>query len=289
MRTVTSRDGTRIAYDAAGEGPALLLVGGALSFRGFDGAEELVKLLAPHFTVLNFDRRGRGDSGDTPPYAVAREVEDIEAVIDAHGGSAFVYGMSSGAVLSLEAASRLGDKVRAVLMYEPPLIIDDSRPPVSPEYARRLEQTLAEGRRGDAVALFMTEAVGVPPEFVDQMRYGEDGEDGPAASNGDAMAPPDWDRMEQVAHTLLYDQAIAGPTMRGERALPAHWARATQPVLVVTGGESEPFFHSGAQAIAELLPNGEHRILEGQSHAVAPAAIAALMTDFFQTVSVQKR
>jgi pimeloyl-ACP methyl ester carboxylesterase len=282
MQTVTSQDGTRIAFDAAGAGPALILVGGALSFRSFDGAQELIGLLAPTFTVVNYDRRGRGDSGDTPPYAVAREVEDIEALIDAHGGSAYLYGMSSGAILALEAASRLGGKVRALLMYEPPLILDDSRPPVSAEYARRLEQAVAEGRRGDAVALFMTDAVGVPEEFVAQMRYGDGA---PAPANGDAMAPPEWARMEEVAHTLLYDQAIAGPTMMGERALPVQWTAAAQPVLVATGGESEPFFHSGAQAIAGLLPNAEHRILEGQSHAVAPAAIAALMTEFFEAVS----
>ena len=286
MQTVTSQDGTRIAYDVAGSGPALILAGGALSFRGFDGAEELVELLAPHFTVVNYDRRGRGDSGDTSPYAVRREVEDIEALTDAHGGSAYLYGMSSGAILALEAASQLGNKVRAVLMYEPPLVIDDSRPPVSAEYVRRLEQAIAEGRRGDAVALFMTDAVGVPEEFVAQMRNGEGG---PVAANGDAMAPPEWALMEKVAHTLLYDQAIAGPTMMGERALPLQWAAAGQPVLVATGGESEPFFHSGAQAIARLLPNAEHRIVEGQSHAVTPAAIAALMTDFFQIGISNKR
>jgi pimeloyl-ACP methyl ester carboxylesterase len=278
MQRVFSQDGTQIAYDVAGDGPALILVGGALSFRGFEGAREMIALLAPQFTAISFDRRGRGDSGDTLPYAVEREVEDIEALIDAAGGTAYLYGTSSGAVLALEAASRLPDKVRGLLMYEPPLILDDRRPPVTADYVRRLEQTLAEGRRGDAVALFMTDAVGVPQEFVDAMRYGDPQV---AAGNGDTMTPPDWARMEKLAHTLLYDQAIAGPTMRGDASLPARWAQATMPVLVVVGGNSEPFFHSGAQALVEHLPNAEYRVLEGQDHAVAPAAISPLISEFF--------
>jgi pimeloyl-ACP methyl ester carboxylesterase len=278
MRTVISQDGTRIAYDEAGQGPPLILVGGALSHRAFYGAEELVALLSPTFTVINYDRRGRGDSGDTPPYAVQREVEDIEALIAAAGGKAFLYGMSSGAVLALEAASRLGAKVRKVLMYEPPLLVDESRPPVTDDYERRLRQTLAEGRRGDAVELFMTEAVGVPAEFVAQMRYGEPGE---AGGNGDGMAPPAWVDLEKVAHTLPYDQAVMQGTMTGSGVLPGHWAATEAPVLVVTGGESPPFFHAGAQALVALLPEAEHRILDGQDHAVAPAAIAPLMMATF--------
>lgn len=278
MQTTRSHDGTPIAYDVDGNGPTLILVGGALSFRGFDGARELIGLLAPQFTVINFDRRGRGDSGDTLPYAVQREVEDIEALIDAAGGTAYLYGMSSGALLALEAASRLPGKVRGLLMYEPPLILDDSRPPVSADYVQRLEQAIAEGRRGDAVALFMTEAVGVPEEFVAAMRYGDPRATG---GNGDGMTPPDWARMEELAHTLLYDQAIAGQTMLGSPSLPARWAKATMPVLVVAGGNSEPFFHSGARALAEHLPNAEYRVLEGQDHAVAPAAISRLLNEFF--------
>lgn len=277
MKTVISQDGTRIAYDEAGEGPALILVGGALSQRAFHGAEEMVALLAPHFRVINYDRRGRGDSGDTPPYAVRREVEDIAALIDAAGGEAFLYGMSSGAVLALEAASRLGNKVRKVLMYEPPLLVDESRPPVTADYEARLAKTLAEGRRGDAVELFMTEAVGVPAEFVAQMRFGEPGE---AGGNGDGMAPPAWAELEEVAHTLLYDQAVMQGTMTGSGVLPGHWAATEAPVLVVTGGESPPFFHSAAQALVALLPESEHRVLDGQDHAVAPEAIAPLVMAF---------
>jgi pimeloyl-ACP methyl ester carboxylesterase len=277
MHTVVSKDRTRIAYDVAGNGPALILVGGALSQRHFEGGTELVGLLAPQFTVIHYDRRGRGDSGDTLPYAVEREVEDIEALIDSAGGTAYLYGMSSGAVLALEAACRLPDKVRGLIMYEPPLVLDDSRPSVSADYVRRLEQAIAEERRGDAVALFMTEAVGVPEEFVAAMRYGDPDA---TSSNGDGLRPPEWAGLEKVAHTLLYDQAIAGPTMKGQSDLPARWARASMPVLVAAGGNSEPFFHSGARQLAEHLPNAEYRVLEGQDHAVAPAAISRLITGF---------
>lgn len=277
MHTIQSKDGTPIAYDQAGDGPALIIVGGALSFRRFDGAHELMSLLAPHFTVVNYDRRGRGDSGDTPPYALEREVEDIAALIGATGGAAFLYGMSSGAALALEAASHLGDRVAGLLMFEPPFVLEGTRPPVAADYLAQLETALAEDRRGDAVEIFMTVAVGIPAEFVAQMRYGG----GLDTGDGERMAPPDWAQMEKVAHTLPYDYAALRGTLHGVRSLPAHWAAATQPVLVATGGESEPFFHAAARAVVDLLPHAEHRILEGQNHAVAAAALAPLMIDFF--------
>src|SRR5438477_1084958 len=143
MNTVTSKDGTKIAYDKQGEGPAVILVYGALCYRSFGSLPELVKLLAPHFTVYNYDRRGRGDSGDTRPYAVEREVEDIEALIDEAGGAASLYGISSGAVLALEVASRLPSKVEKLAMYEPPFVIDDSRPPMPSDYVDHLNDLIA--------------------------------------------------------------------------------------------------------------------------------------------------
>jgi pimeloyl-ACP methyl ester carboxylesterase len=279
MHTITSHDGTPIAYDQAGDGPTLIIVAGALSFRDFEGAHELVSRLAPHFTVVNYDRRGRGDSGDTPPYALEREVEDIAALIAAAGTPAYLYGISSGAALALEAASRLPRQVAGLLLYEPPFILEGSRPPVPTSYGAQLDKALAEGRRGDAVEIFMTVAVGIPAEFVAQMRYGGGLDTGDP--NGERMAPPAWAQMETVAHTLPYDLAAMQGTLYGVRSLPAHWAAAAQPVLVATGGDSEPFFHDAARALVALLPRAEHRILEGQSHAVAPAAVASLMIDFF--------
>src|SRR3989441_38906 len=170
MNTVTSKDGTKIAYDKQGEGPAVILVYGALCYRSFGSLPELVKLLAPHFTVYNYDRRGRGDSGDTRPYAVEREVEDLEALIKEAGGSAFVCGFSSGAALALEAASRRL-AITKLALYEPPFIVDDSRPSLPEDFATQLAELVSSDRRGDAAELFMTKAAEVPVEVVAQMRH----------------------------------------------------------------------------------------------------------------------
>lgn len=280
MNTVISRDGTAIAYDQSGQGHPVILVGGALSYRAFSGADQLTELLARHFTVINYDRRGRGDSGDTLPYAIQREVEDIEALIDAVGGSAFLYGMSSGAVLALEAASKLPTKVKKVVMYEPPFIIDDSRPPIPQDYLKRLNDAVAAGRPGDAVEIFMTEAVGIPAEYVAQMR------NAPASDVGGddgGMKPPEWANMEKVAHTLAYDATILGDNMSGKPLSAAQWTTVPSPTLVITGGKSEAFFHTGAKALVGLLPNAQHRVLEGQDHAVAPDALAPLLVAFFKS------
>jgi pimeloyl-ACP methyl ester carboxylesterase len=169
MKTLTSRDGTTIAYDKQGEGPALILVDGALTVHSSGSGAELAKLLAPHFTVHGFDRRGRGESGDTLPYAVDREIDDIEALIDRAGGPAFLYGHSSGGPLAMRAAIRLGSKVSKIAMYEPPYNNDPGAQESWSQYLRQLRETLAEGRRGDAVALFMR-FVGTPAEQIDLMR-----------------------------------------------------------------------------------------------------------------------
>lgn len=273
MNKVISKDGTVIAFDQSGKGPALILVVGALGTRS-DPA--LVAALAPHFTVFNHDRRGRGNSGDTPPYAVKREVEDIEALIDEAGGSALLCGFSSGAVLALEAASQLPTKVKKLALYEPPFIIDDSRPPVPEDYVEQLNAAIAAGRPGDAVEIFMTKAILLPAEFVAQMR------NTPVSDLFDGeMKPPEWAEMEKVAHTLAYDGTIMGDTMSG-KPLPARkWASATSPTLVITGEKSEGFFHDGAKALVDDLPSAKHRILEGQDHAVSPEALAPVLVEFF--------
>src|SRR5512138_1962324 len=155
MKTVTSKDGTTIAFDQSGNGPALILVDGATQYRAIDPrTTKLAALLAEHFTVFHYDRRGRGDSSDTLPYAVEREVEDIEALIDEAGGSAFVYGISSGGCLALEAAARLGNKIKKLAIYEPPYNSDRAARKQWKEYRQQLADALAEDRRGDAVVLF---------------------------------------------------------------------------------------------------------------------------------------
>jgi pimeloyl-ACP methyl ester carboxylesterase len=275
METVMSRDGTAIAFDRTGQGPAVILVAGALGYRKHAMHADLAALLAPSFTAINYDRRGRGDSGDTPPYAVQREVEDIEALIDGAGGSAFVYGISSGAVLALEAASKLPTKVEKVAMYEPPFIIDDSRPPIPDDYVAQLNAAIAAGRPGDAVEIFMTKAILIPAEYIPMMR------DAPPPTDDGSMQPPSWAEMEAVAHTLAYDGTIMGATMSGKPLPTERWAAATAPTLVITGGKSEAFFHRGARALVDILPNATHRTLDGQDHNVSPAALAPVLKAFF--------
>lgn len=263
MNTAISKDGTRIAFDRFGEGPALILVSGALSFRAITPVAAQLAALLPQFTVYHYDRRGRGDSGDTPPYAVEREVEDLAAVITAAGGSAFVYGMSSGAVLALEAANR-GLAITRLALYEPPLIIDDSRPLLPEDYHRQLAGLIAAGRRGDAVEYFMTRAVGLPAEAVGPLRQA-----------------PVWPAFESIAHTLAYDNAVVGDAMSGQPLPAGRWAAVTVPTLVIDGGASPAWMRNGAQALVDLLPNAQRRTLPGQTHNVDPEALAPVLAEFF--------
>jgi pimeloyl-ACP methyl ester carboxylesterase len=261
MRTVTSKDGTTIAFDQSGQGPALILVDGALQYRAFDqGMAHLAALLEQHFTVFHYDRRGRGDSTDTQPYALEREIEDIEAIINEAGGSAFVFGISSGAALAMEAAIKLGDKIKKLAMYEAPYNDADNARQASKTYRKQLEELLAADRRGDAVGLFMM-FVGMPADHVPGMRQ-----------------HPMWPMWEAVASTLAYDAAAMGedasvPTGRA--------ARVAMPALIMDGGASYPFMHIAAGALANAMPHAQHRTLEGQTHEVAPEALAPELIEFF--------
>jgi pimeloyl-ACP methyl ester carboxylesterase len=259
--SVRSADGTTIAYDRAGDGPPLLLVGGALSDRR--AAIPLTGLLTPTFTVFRYDRRGRGDSGDAESYAVQREIEDLDALIREAGGSAFAFGHSSGAALALAAAAqRL--PVSALALYEPPFIVDDSRTPLPEDHVAHLEELVAEGRRGDAVAYFMISGVGVPPEMVEQMRQA-----------------PMWPGMEALAHTIAYDVRVMGDQMSGE-PLPSAWSSSvTIPTLVIDGGDSPAWARHAVQALADILPRGERRTLAGQDHGPAPEILAPALEAFF--------
>lgn len=261
MKTVTSKDGTTIAFDKSGAGPALVLVHGAFMHRGMDQQmAQLANLLSPHFTVFHYDRRGRGDSGDTQPYTVQCEVEDIEALIDEAGGSAFVYGISSGAALAMEAAIELPDKIKKLAMYEPPYYSKEAARQAWMEYRRKLNQALEEDRRGDAAGLFLT-LVGMPGEQVDEMRR-----------------EPWFAAFEAVAPTLAYDAAVLGK----DRVAPTEKAASVAvPALVMNGSASEGFMYDTAVALAKAMPNAQHRTLEGQTHAVSPEAIAPVLVEFF--------
>lgn len=277
MKTVTSKDGTKIAYDQAGAGPTVILVTGALGTRSDMTQNPLVKGLESHFTVIDYDRRGRGDSGDTPPYAVEREIEDIEALIDGAGGSAYVYGLSSGATLALEAARVLPSKIKKLALYEPPFIIDDSRPPLPTDYVEQLNAAIAAGDPGDAVEIFMTKALLIPAEFVAMMRNAPMNQSFP-----EGQKPPEWSDMEKVAHTLAYDGLIVRDYLAGKPLPPGRWATVPARTLVIVGGNSEPFFHDGAQALVDAMPHAQRRILEGQDHAVNPAVLAPVVAEFFR-------
>jgi pimeloyl-ACP methyl ester carboxylesterase len=257
MSKVTSKDGTVIAFDQTGTGPAVVVVGGVLGDRSQQAP--LAAILAQHFTVFNFDRRGRGESGDTVPYAVEREIEDIQAIIDAAGGSAFVYGTSGCGILSLWAAEH-GLNIKKLAIWEPPFIIEGSRPPAPKDYKEQLTKLLSEGRRGDMVALFMTKAVGMPEDMVAQMRNA-----------------PWWSFQEVFAHTLVYDADIVGDYSLPTKRL----ASIKVPTLVIDGGES-PWLSQSAQAVAAALPNAQRRTIKGQPHNVAPEAIAPVLEEFFK-------
>jgi pimeloyl-ACP methyl ester carboxylesterase len=265
MRTVTSKDGTSIAYDQLGEGPTLILVGGAFEHRAMDSESARLAALpqmVQHFTVIHYDRRGRGDSTDTQPYAIEREIEDIEALIDETGGAAFLFGISSGAALAFEATLALGGKVKKLAMYEAPYNDDSAARQAWMEYRKKLEELLAADRRGDAVVLFMM-LLGMPADEIPEVRQY-------------SM----WPMLEAVAPTLAYDAAIMGQdaSVPTERA-----AKIAVPVLIMDGGATEwPFLHVTAKALADAIPNAQHRTLEGQTHEVAAEALAPVLIEFFE-------
>ncbi|HEX2132480.1 MAG TPA: alpha/beta hydrolase [Actinophytocola sp.] len=261
MGTVRSHDGTTIAFEARGEGQPLILVDGATAYRAVNPlAAQLTDLLADEFRVYAYDRRGRGESGDTAPYAVEREIEDLAAVIAEAGGEAFVCGASSGAVLSLHAAAA-GLPISRLALWEPPFVADDSRPPLPDDYVERLDAAVAEGRRADAVALFGTAACNFPAEMV--------------AAMAEAFAP-----VEPVAHTIAYDGRIMGTTMSG-KPLPAdRWASVTAPILVLYGNGTEPWLKAGSRAIAELMPTATLREVKGEMHGVEADVLAPALRAF---------
>ncbi|MGW2890436.1 alpha/beta fold hydrolase [Streptomyces griseoruber] len=251
-----SRDGTELAYARAGQGPAVILVSGAMSTGGT--VAPLGGLLARRCTVLRYDRRGRGESGDTPPYAVEREVEDLAALIDAAGGEACLYGISSGGALVLEAAAS-GLPVRRVAVYETPFALDEEGAQERAAYTANLTEALAQGRRGDAVELFLR-LTGLAEEMIQRARQS-----------------PMWAGMEALAPTLAYDDAV----MAGGRVPRERLATLGVPVLAVAGGDSPPWMREATRAVAQAAPQGTYRLLEGETHMVDPNVLAPVLAEFF--------
>ena len=257
MMFATSADGTRIAYDRSGGGPPLVLVVGAFCTRMT--TKDLSALLAAHFTVYEYDRRGRGDSGDTKPYAPGREFDDLAAVIDTAGGRAAVFGHSSGAVIALEAAAR-GVPITAVVAYEPPYLAGGD-PQTARAARERISAAIDEDRRRDAIAIFLMECVGVPQEQVATLEHW-----------------PDYPGMLAVAHTLPYDMAVSN-----DATLPIERLRTIEvPVLMLDGSMSAPAFAEASRCLAAELPRAERRVLDGEGHGAPPQVVAPIIEQFLQ-------
>jgi pimeloyl-ACP methyl ester carboxylesterase len=261
MSTVVSADGTKIAYDVRGDGPPLIIVDGAMCYRASGPSGPLAAELAADFTVFTYDRRGRGESPNAE-FTTTREVEDIEALVKEAGGTTYLFGASSGAVLALEAANA-GVAATKLAMYEPPLIVDDQHAPAPESVLTEMRQLVSDDRRGDAVTTFMR-SVDVPGFGIAMMKL-----------------LPVWKKLKGVAHTLPNDLALLEGLRQG-RPLPAdRWTTTTMPTLVADGGKSPAYMRNSAAALAEVLPNATHTTIPGQTHLVKAKALAPVLRDFF--------
>jgi len=261
---VSFKDGTEIAYTRVGSGAPVILVDGALCHRAMGPNTKLASHLSSEFTVFTYDRRGRGESGDRAPYGVEREIEDLQSVIDAAGGNACVYGISSGGALALEAAHRLSS-IERLALYELPYVVDDTRPPIPANWAGQLAEMAATDQRADAVRYFMRDCIGVPRSVVAMMRF-----------------MPAWPKLKAVAHTLPYDARIVGDLGRGAPLPAERWSGVTAPTLVVAGGKSPAWMRSSMRALADALPAAEYQSLAGQTHVVKAGRLGPVLTDFFK-------
>jgi pimeloyl-ACP methyl ester carboxylesterase len=262
MPFVTSKDGTQIGYSVVGSGPPIVLLDGAMCWRGMGPATPLAEELKDRFTVYTYDRRGRGESGDTKPYATQREIEDLAAVIDAAGGFVAIYAISSGVVLALEAANTIPG-ITSMVLYEAPIFTDTTRRAVPTDYVQRMNQLVASGDNAGAVKHFMQNGIAIPWFGILMMQlFGM------------------FRKMAVVGPTLPYDTAFVTPLWT-YKPIPANrWSNVTMPVLTMGGSKSDAWMQNAQKAIAANLPSAEHRTLEGQNHMVAPTAIAPVIKEF---------
>jgi pimeloyl-ACP methyl ester carboxylesterase len=258
MEKVISKDGTVIAYDKYGSGPAVIIVSGAFISRSHEFNAQLNEALKPHFTVFNYDRRGRGDSGDTKPYSIEREIEDIAALIKVAGGSAHVFGTSSGAALALKAATS-GLNIEKLALYEPPFMLNpDDRPPA--DHETQLNRFVDAGQSVEATKYFMTKVMRMPAIVPLVMRF-----------------TPHWARSVAVAHTLPYDAAIMG-----DFSFPDNLVSSIKiPVLSIGGAKSPLSLRNSVRKVADTAPHGELRLLEGQAHYASVKVLAPALIKFF--------
>ncbi len=261
MSTTTSEDGTKIAFDVTGSGPPLIIVAGAMLYRELPGPTgPLAAELKRDFTVFTYDRRGRGETPDGE-FSPQREIEDVAALIKQAGGTAHVFGASAGAMLALEAANA-GIGVTRLAVYEPPLIVDDSQPPMPDTFPAEMRQLVAEGRRRDAVLKFWR-LIG-EPEYRISMRW----------------STPAWQKMEAVAHTLPNDVDLLAEFQRGKPLPRDRWTSATMPTLVAAGGKSPAHTHKGVAALAEVLPNATYLTVPDLTHTYKATVLGPILKEF---------
>ena len=266
MPTVTSTDGTKIAFEKVGSGPAVILVNGAMSYRrAFDTTlEDLAELLSKDFTVYDYDRRGRGESGDTEPFTKVREIEDIQALVEHAGGEAMLVGFSSGGAVTLETTA-VTSGIKKAFVYEVPFIVDDSRQALD-DYEGHTTRLVAEGKLDELIEYFITMVAGIPAEFVGGIKQDK------------AM----WERMRAIAPTIPHDASFMSEFMKGKPLPSGYWSKVKVPVLVGDGGASPAWLHNAAEALAAALPNASRETFEGQTHSVDPNVIAPVITEFFK-------
>ena len=262
MAHAISADGTRIAYERSGSGPAVILIDGALCSRALGPMKSVATLMASRFTVIRYDRRGRGESGNTHPYSVDREIDDLEALIQEIGGAPSLFGISSGAVLAIKAAGR-GLNLGKIALFEPPIIPhrSDAVKAATPDHVARLSEFIASNRLGRAVHYFLTAMVGVPSFVVAVMRV-----------------LPVWTKLKAVAHTLPYDAELTQDGSLSVKKL----AAIRPPALVIWGEKSPVFLKEAAAQVADALPGSSRRELKGQSHNASGKALVPVLSEFLQ-------
>jgi len=259
-----SKDGTQIAYTRKGVGYPLILIDGAFCHRNFGANVKLPQYLAEHFEVYTYDRRGRGESGNQLPYTIEREFEDLQALIDEIGKPPFVYGISSGAALALEAC-KYGLSFNKLVVFEAPYITDNSRQPLPDYYLETIQNKIQRKEYGKAVKYFMEKGIGLPKLVIWMMQL-----------------MPAWKKMKQIAPTLAYDTLMLKEYGNGQPFKTEDWLKVKLPVLVVSGTKSEQWAQNAMKQLAEVLPNGKHLELVGQNHLVSPKVLAPQLINFFK-------